>query len=95
VVALAQGDDDLQNGIDSSEADQTRSFISSTPPDQLVPFLQQERFLSQWMHGTHVAGIAVRGNPAARLVVIQFNDGLEYLPFAPMVAWAEVESRFP
>jgi subtilisin family serine protease len=41
------------------------------------------------MHGTHVAGIAVRGNPAARLVVAQFNDALPELPFVPTVEWAE------
>jgi hypothetical protein len=89
VIAFSQGVDDLQNGIDSPEAAQIQSFISTTPPDQLAPFMRQDHFLGQWMHGTHVAGIAVRGNPAARLVVIQFNDGLAYLPFAPTVAWAE------
>jgi hypothetical protein len=89
VLALDQGSDDLHNGIDSPEADHARKMMSSMPPDKLASFLKQDRFLGQWMHGTHVAGIAVRGNPAARLVVIQFNDGLEYLPFTPTVAWAE------
>jgi len=51
--------------------------------------MKQLNFLGQWMHGTHVAGIAVRGNPAARLVVAQFNDGLPDLPFEPTVEWAE------
>ena len=41
------------------------------------------------MHGTHVAGIAVAGNPAARLVVAQFYDSFAQIPFAPTVAWAE------
>ena len=89
VLALSQGLDDLQNGIDSPDADKAKKYLSSTPPDQLGQFMQTMTFLSQYMHGTHVAGIAVKGNPAARLVVIQFNDGLAYLPFAPTVAWAE------
>ena len=89
VLKLRQGLDDLHNGIDSPEASTARTFMSTTPPDQLAPFMENMTFLSQWMHGTHVAGIAVRGNPAARLVVARFNDGLVYLPFEPTLAWAQ------
>ncbi len=71
-LTLAQGLDDLQNGIDSPAAADVRKTLSSTPPDQLAPLLKTFDFLGQYMHGTHVAGIAVRGNPAARLVVVQF-----------------------
>ncbi len=89
VLKLSQGLDDLQNNIDSPEAASTRTYLSSTPPDQLAPFMKTMTFIGQYTHGTHVAGIAVKGNPAARLVVAQFNDGLPDLPFAPTVAWAE------
>jgi subtilisin family serine protease len=88
-LSLAQGFNDLQNGVDSPDATATRKIVSSMPPNQLAPFLKTVDFLSQYVHGTHVAGIAVRGNPAARLVVVQFNDGLPDLPFEPTVAWAE------
>jgi subtilisin family serine protease len=89
VLTVFQGLDDLQNGIDSPAAAEARKTLSSMPPDQLAEFLKQVRFLGQYMHGTHVAGIAVRGNPAARLVVIQFNDSLPDMTFPPTVAWAE------
>jgi subtilisin family serine protease len=89
VLTLFQGLDDLQNGIDSPAAAEARKTLSSMPPDQLAQFLKQVRFVGQYMHGTHVAGIAVRGNPAARLVVIQFNDSLPDMPFPPTIAWAE------
>ncbi len=89
VLALRQGIDDLQNGIDSPAAAAARKTLNSTPPDQLAPFMRDATFLGQYMHGTHVAGIAVRGNPAARLVVLQFNDGIAYLPFKPTSAWAD------
>jgi hypothetical protein len=88
VLGLSQGLSDLQSSIDSQAADDARKFLSSTPPDQLGPFLKKEEFLGQYMHGTHVAGIAVRGNPAARLVVAQFYDSLPEIPFAPTVEWA-------
>jgi subtilisin family serine protease len=42
------------------------------------------------VHGTHVAGIAIQGNPAARIVVFRFNDGLSReLSFPPTGEWAE------
>ncbi len=89
VLTVFQGLDDLQNGIDSPAAAEARKTLSTMPPDQLAQFLKQVRFIGQYMHGTHVAGIAVRGNPAARLVVIQFNDSLPDMQFPPTVAWAE------
>ncbi|HUD56929.1 MAG TPA: S8 family serine peptidase [Terracidiphilus sp.] len=88
-LSLSQGLDDLRNGIDSEDAATTRKTLSSMPADPLAPFLKTVDFLGQYAHGTHVAGIAVRGNPAAQLVVVQFNDGLADLPFEPTVAWAE------
>ncbi len=88
VIDLEQGLNDLQNNIDSAAAERARKYMATTPPDKMAPFLAQLDFLGQWMHGTHVAGIAVRGNPAARLVVAQFYDGLPDLPFAPTVEWA-------
>lgn len=89
VLSVEEGISDLQSNIDSSQAASARKFLSETPSDQIASFFKQMGFLGQYMHGTHVAGIAVRGNPAARLVVVQFNDGLPDLPFAPTVEWAE------
>jgi subtilisin family serine protease len=88
-IAVAQGFDDLENGIDSTAATQVRKTLAETPPDELAPLMKRFGFLSQYMHGTHVAGIAARGNSAARLVVVQFYDSLPEIPFLPTVAWAE------
>jgi hypothetical protein len=88
VVALEQGMNDLYNGIDSPAASDSKKMLSSMPADKLAPFLKQMEFLSQYLHGTHVAGIAVRGNPAARIVVAQFYDSIAEIPFPPTVEWA-------
>jgi hypothetical protein len=37
--------------------------------------------LNHYVHGTHVAGIAARGNPAVRLVVARFDGEVTQLPF--------------
>jgi hypothetical protein len=88
VVQLEQGLSDVYSGIDSQAATEAKKTLASMPPDQLAPFMKQVNFLGQWMHGTHVAGIATRGNPAARIVVAQFYDSLPEIPFAPTVEWA-------
>jgi subtilisin family serine protease len=88
VVALEQGMSDVYSGIDSPAATEAKKTLASMPPDELAHFLKQANFLGQWMHGTHVAGIATRGNPAARVVVAQFYDSLPEIPFAPTVEWA-------
>ena len=88
VIELQQGMNDLFNGFDSPAATEAKKTLSSMPPDKAADFMKQEGFIFEYLHGTHVAGIAVRGNPAARIVVVQFNDNLGEMPFAPTLEWA-------
>jgi hypothetical protein len=43
---------------------------------------------AQIEHGTHVAGIAARANPAVRLVVAPFYTEVMQLPLQPTLEWA-------
>jgi subtilisin family serine protease len=79
---------DLQNGIDSAEANDVEKKFATFSPQQMYDWFELSKWLSHYVHGTHCAGIAVRGNPAARLVVARFNDELPYLPFEPTEDWA-------
>jgi len=79
---------DIENGIDSPEADAVQKKFSTLSPDQMHQLFELNKVLGFYLHGTHCAGIAVRGNPAARLVVARFNDQLPDLPFAPTAEWA-------
>jgi len=88
MVGIEEGMNDLYNSIDSPAATEAKKMLSSMPPDKAAAFMKQMVFLGQYMHGTHVAGIAVRGNPAARIVVAQFYDSLAEIPFPPTVEWA-------
>jgi len=79
---------DLENGIDSPEAQALQRKFKTMSPDQMHEMMELDKVVGFYMHGTHCAGIAVRGNPFARLVVARFNDQLPDLPFAPTVEWA-------
>jgi hypothetical protein len=88
VVALQEGLNDMFNGVDSPAAAEARKTLASMPPDKVAEFMKAEGFIFEYLHGTHVAGIAVRGNPAARIVVVQFNDNIGAMPFPPTLEWA-------
>jgi subtilisin family serine protease len=79
---------DLQNGIDSPEAATVQRKFNTLSPDQMHDLMELNKVIGFYIHGTHCAGIAVRGNPAARLVVARFNDQLPDLPFVPTEEWA-------
>jgi subtilisin family serine protease len=85
---MVQGRLDLQNGVDSPAARAVRKKFQTMTPAEMHDMFEADKALGHYAHGTHCAGIAVRGNPAARLVVARFNDQLPDLPFAPTEAWA-------
>ena len=80
---------DQKTGVDTPEASAFRQKLAGMQPDQSRALFDRLKIYDPYVHGTHVAGIAVRGNPAARLVVFRFNDQLSDLPFAPTAVWAK------
>jgi subtilisin family serine protease len=70
-----KGFSDLQSNIDSPEATAIKTYMSTLKPDAYKAFVEEIGLAGNWMHGTHVAGIAVAGNPYARIVVgrIEFD----------------------
>ena len=79
---------DVENGVDSSEAQMLQKKMSTYTPDQMHQRAELQKVIGFYVHGTHVAGISARGNPAVRLVVARFNDQLPDLPFQPTPEWA-------
>jgi subtilisin family serine protease len=79
---------DLENGVDSPEAQAFKKRMSTLTPEQMHERAELRKVLGFYMHGTHVAGIVARGNPAVRLVVARFDDQLPDLPFQPTQEWA-------
>jgi subtilisin family serine protease len=80
---------DLQAGIETPVTDAFKERLAKMSPDDVKSLFERESFFGGFAHGTHVAGIALRGNPAAKLVVFRFNDNLSHeLHFPPSTDYA-------
>jgi subtilisin family serine protease len=80
---------DLRAGIETDVTESFKKRVSQMSKEDVKTMFERLSFFGNMAHGTHVAGIAIKGNPAAQLVVFRFNDGLSReLHFAPTTEWA-------
>ena len=75
-----KGFSDLQSNIDSPEASEVKQYLSTLKPDEYKSAIEELGLAGNWMHGTHVAGITMAGNPYARLVVGRIEFDWHLLP---------------
>lgn len=82
MVQRMEGAGDLQNGIDTPAAAALQTTMHSMTPAQMRTFFDQLDIASGYAHGTHVAGIAARGNPAVRLAYarLTYDTNNPHLP---------------
>lgn len=78
--ARLKGFSDLQSNIDSPEAGAVKRYLSTLKPDEYKSTIESLSLAGNWMHGTHVAGIATAGNPYARIVVGRIEFDWHLLP---------------
>ncbi len=78
--AQVKGFADLRANIDSPEANAVKEFLSTLPPDRYRSAIEEMRATGNYSHGTHVAGIALAGNPYARLATARIEFGHTLLP---------------
>jgi subtilisin family serine protease len=71
---------DMQANIDSPEATEIKKQLAALKPDQVRPFIESISEVANYMHGTHVAGIAMDGNPYARLAVARITFDYKLIP---------------
>jgi subtilisin family serine protease len=89
-----KGFSDLQSNIDSPESSEVKQFLSSLKPDEYKSTVEEIGLAGNWMHGTHVAGIAMAGNPYARLVTGRMEYDWHLLPDpCPTKELAERDAR--
>ncbi|MBZ0267756.1 S8 family serine peptidase, partial [bacterium] len=79
----AKGLFDMRAAQDTPEARALRTRFSSLGPDDVKPFLEDLTRYSLYAHGTHVAGIALAENPAARVLVSRLTADPRMLGEAP------------
>ena len=79
MTARTKGFSDLQSNIDSAEASEVKSYLSSLAPEKYKGAIEEIGLAGSYEHGTHVAGITLAGNPHTRLVVgrIEFQHTLK------------------
>ena len=78
--ARSKGLSDAQSNIDSDEAAEVKRYLSGLKPDEYKAALEALSLTGSYQHGTHVAGIAMSGNPYARLLNARIEFGYTLLP---------------
>lgn len=64
---LVKGSMDLQAAQDTEDARLLKQVVATLKPEQVKQFQEELSLVGVYTHGTHVAGIAVDGNPFARV----------------------------
>ncbi len=84
---------DLQSAVDSEEAAATRQRMTQLERDEFQSFVEGLSLIGNYTHGTHVAGIASAGNPAARILNARITFGHTLIPEAPTLEEAVRNAR--
>lgn len=92
IASQLKGFGDLQANIDSPEASAIKRTMSTLSADEVRPFLEDLNLGGNWSHGTHVAGIALDGNPFARLVTARITFDYRLVPDKPTVEQARKDA---
>ena len=75
-----KGLSDLQSNVDSPEASEVKALLSKLKREEFRSVMEELNLASVYSHGTHVAGIAMAGNPYAQLINARIEFGYKLLP---------------
>lgn len=89
----AKGLGDLLANVDSAEAAALRKVMASLPQTEVKDFLENLSLYSGYSHGTHVSGIALEGNPYARLLVTRMTYNHTQMPRKPTLEDAHKDAQ--
>jgi hypothetical protein len=78
--ARTKGLSDLQANIDTPEAAEVKKLLSTLKKEEYKSVIEELTLAGIYAHGTHVAGIAMEGNPYARLVNSRIEFSYTMLP---------------
>ena len=80
---------DIRASVDSPEAEATKKKLGALTQDQVQAFLEDMELFGNYMHGTHVAGIASEGNPYARILIARITFDYHVIPEKPTIEQAK------
>lgn len=76
-VAASQ---DMQAGVQSPEVEAFQALVRGLKGEAVKTFTEDLSLIGNYLHGTHVAGVAVAGNPFARIVHVTENFPWKAIP---------------
>lgn len=83
---------DLIADVDSPEASALKVKLGSLPQDQVKGFQEDLEQFGNYIHGSHVAGIATKGNPAAKILIARLTFDYRLIPEKPTVEQARKDA---
>jgi hypothetical protein len=94
LVTTMQAIGDIQSGIDTPASNALKQKVAAMTPQQMHSFYDEVGVIDGYAHGTHVAGIAARGNPAIRLAYVRmtYDNGNPHMPPTEQLLKDEIAS---
>lgn len=80
LIGFIAASQDMQVGIQNAGVEALQNHMRNLQQDQMKNFNDDMSLLGSYVHGTHVAGIAIAGNPFARIVHISENWPYKSIP---------------
>ena len=93
-VTTMQAIGDIQSGIDTPASNALKQKVAAMTPQQMHSFYDEVGVIDGYAHGTHVAGIAARGNPVIRLAYVRmtYDNGNPHMPPTEQLLKDEIAS---
>lgn len=88
--ALAKGSLDMQAALDTEDARRFKQTLAGLKADQVKGFMEDASLVGLYLHGTHVAGIAVEGNPFASVYAVSMHWSHKATPTRPTEAMSQL-----
>jgi predicted regulator of Ras-like GTPase activity (Roadblock/LC7/MglB family) len=82
-----KGSMDLRAALDTPDAQAFKKKMASLKQDEVKQFAEDMGAMGMWVHGTHVAGIAVDGNPFAQVTAVAMHWPHSVVPPVPDEAY--------